>query len=72
MAGFRQADGDLVITMDADLQNPPEEIPRLVEKAEEGYVTWSAHAAQNRQGPPVPQNRPKNDQQNDHRCNRQR
>ena len=37
MAGFRQADGDLVITMDADLQNPPEEIPRLVEKAEEGY-----------------------------------
>lgn len=37
MAGFRQAGGDLVITMDADLQNPPEEIPRLVEKAEEGY-----------------------------------
>ncbi|HCM62729.1 MAG TPA: undecaprenyl-phosphate 4-deoxy-4-formamido-L-arabinose transferase [Morganella sp. (in: Bacteria)] len=37
MAGFNQADGDLVITMDADLQNPPEEIPRLVEKAEEGY-----------------------------------
>lgn len=37
MAGFNQADGDLVITLDADLQNPPEEIPRLVETAEKGY-----------------------------------
>ncbi|QTL41677.1 undecaprenyl-phosphate 4-deoxy-4-formamido-L-arabinose transferase [Xenorhabdus budapestensis] len=37
MAGFHQADGDLIITLDADLQNPPEEIPRLVRTAEEGY-----------------------------------
>ncbi|QIF93828.1 undecaprenyl-phosphate 4-deoxy-4-formamido-L-arabinose transferase [Proteus vulgaris] len=37
MAGFNQADGDLIITLDADLQNPPEEIPRLVTTAEEGY-----------------------------------
>ena len=37
MAGMSQADGDLVITLDADLQNPPEEIPRLVEAAEQGY-----------------------------------
>ncbi len=37
MAGFNQADGDLVITLDADLQNPPEEIPRLVQTAEKGY-----------------------------------
>ncbi|MCC8365261.1 undecaprenyl-phosphate 4-deoxy-4-formamido-L-arabinose transferase [Xenorhabdus sp. PB61.4] len=37
MAGFHQASGDLVITLDADLQNPPEEIPRLVKVAEEGY-----------------------------------
>ncbi|MEZ2685092.1 undecaprenyl-phosphate 4-deoxy-4-formamido-L-arabinose transferase [Proteus vulgaris] len=37
MAGFNQADGDLIITLDADLQNPPEEIPRLVITAEEGY-----------------------------------
>ncbi|MBG5948177.1 MULTISPECIES: undecaprenyl-phosphate 4-deoxy-4-formamido-L-arabinose transferase [Proteus] len=37
MAGFNQAEGDLVITLDADLQNPPEEIPRLVATAEEGY-----------------------------------
>jgi undecaprenyl-phosphate 4-deoxy-4-formamido-L-arabinose transferase len=37
MAGFEQARGDLVITLDADLQNPPEEIPRLVEQARLGY-----------------------------------
>ncbi|MFP3029311.1 MAG: undecaprenyl-phosphate 4-deoxy-4-formamido-L-arabinose transferase [Arsenophonus sp.] len=37
MAGFKQATGDLVITLDADLQNPPEEIPHLVQVAEEGY-----------------------------------
>lgn len=37
MAGFNHVSGDLVITLDADLQNPPEEIPRLVAKADEGY-----------------------------------
>jgi undecaprenyl-phosphate 4-deoxy-4-formamido-L-arabinose transferase len=37
MAGFAQVRGDLVITLDADLQNPPEEIPVLVKTAEEGY-----------------------------------
>lgn len=37
MAGFEQCRGDVVITLDADLQNPPEEIPRLVEQAELGY-----------------------------------
>lgn len=37
MAGFEECRGDLVITLDADLQNPPEEIPRLVEQAAQGY-----------------------------------
>lgn len=37
MAGFNHVSGDLIITLDADLQNPPEEIPRLVAKAQEGY-----------------------------------
>ncbi|AMO46739.1 undecaprenyl-phosphate 4-deoxy-4-formamido-L-arabinose transferase [Kosakonia oryzendophytica] len=37
MAGFSHVTGDLIITLDADLQNPPEEIPRLVAKANEGY-----------------------------------
>ena len=35
-AGFFVSKGDIVITMDADLQNPPEEIPRLVKVMEEG------------------------------------
>lgn len=36
-AGFERASGDIMVTIDADLQNPPEEIPRLVEQAEAGY-----------------------------------
>jgi glycosyltransferase involved in cell wall biosynthesis len=32
-AGFRAAQGDIVVTMDADLQNDPRDIPRLVGKA---------------------------------------
>ena len=37
MAGFSIADGDFIITIDADLQNPPEEFPRLVTEAEKGF-----------------------------------
>jgi len=37
MAGFTQCRGDIVVTIDADLQNPPEEIPRLVAEMERGY-----------------------------------
>jgi undecaprenyl-phosphate 4-deoxy-4-formamido-L-arabinose transferase len=37
MAGFEQCRGDVVVTLDADLQNPPEEIARLVAKFDEGY-----------------------------------
>lgn len=36
-AGFAKADGDLVFTMDSDLQDEPKEIPRFIEKLEEGY-----------------------------------
>jgi len=36
-AGFDQAQGKIVVTLDADLQNPPEAIPSLVAKIEEGY-----------------------------------
>lgn len=35
--GFHVCQGDIVITMDADLQDSPEEIPELVAKIEEGY-----------------------------------
>jgi glycosyltransferase involved in cell wall biosynthesis/4-amino-4-deoxy-L-arabinose transferase-like glycosyltransferase len=37
LAGVRAANYDLVITLDDDLQNPPEEIPKLVKKLAEGY-----------------------------------
>ena len=41
--GFKQANGDIIITMDGDLQDDPEEIPRFIEKIKEGYdlvVGW--------------------------------
>jgi undecaprenyl-phosphate 4-deoxy-4-formamido-L-arabinose transferase len=37
MAGFEHARGDRVVTLDADLQNPPEEIGKLLAKMDEGY-----------------------------------
>jgi undecaprenyl-phosphate 4-deoxy-4-formamido-L-arabinose transferase len=36
LAGFRNSRADVVVTLDADLQNPPEEIPRLLEAIAEG------------------------------------
>lgn len=36
MCGFRHARGDIVVTLDDDLQNPPEEIPRLLEVVQTG------------------------------------
>ena len=35
--GFSRAEGDAVFTMDSDLQDDPKEIPRFIEKLEEGY-----------------------------------
>lgn len=37
MAGLAQSVGETVVTLDADLQNPPEEIPKLLAKSDEGY-----------------------------------
>jgi undecaprenyl-phosphate 4-deoxy-4-formamido-L-arabinose transferase len=57
LAGFKVTRGDIVITLDADLQNPPEEIGNLVAKMREGYdyvgsirrerrdVAWRKHAS---------------------------
>jgi glycosyltransferase involved in cell wall biosynthesis len=36
-AGFDYARGDVIVTMDADLQNDPQDIPLLMAKIEEGY-----------------------------------
>jgi undecaprenyl-phosphate 4-deoxy-4-formamido-L-arabinose transferase len=35
-AGFETSTGEIIVTLDADLQNPPEEIPRLVDVMESG------------------------------------
>jgi len=48
MAGFERVRGEIIITMDADLQNPPEEIPKLVAAMEAGHDVVNAHR-QNRQ-----------------------
>ncbi len=37
MAGFEKSRGTSIVTMDGDLQNPPEEIPKLLKKLEEGH-----------------------------------
>jgi undecaprenyl-phosphate 4-deoxy-4-formamido-L-arabinose transferase len=37
LAGFDQSRGETVVTLDADLQNPPEEIGNLLKKIDEGY-----------------------------------
>ncbi len=36
-AGFDHARGDIIVTMDADLQNDPRDIPKLLAKIDEGY-----------------------------------
>jgi glycosyltransferase involved in cell wall biosynthesis len=41
MAGIDYASGDVIIPIDADLQNDPEDIPRLLEKLDEGYDVCS-------------------------------
>jgi undecaprenyl-phosphate 4-deoxy-4-formamido-L-arabinose transferase len=37
MAGFELAKGDVVVTLDADLQNPPEDIPKLLALIDKGH-----------------------------------
>jgi len=37
MAGFQEAEGDIVITMDADLQDDPVEIPNFIHEIQKGY-----------------------------------
>jgi dolichol-phosphate mannosyltransferase len=47
-AGFRHASGDVVVTIDADLQDDPAEIPRLLAKLDEGFDLVSGWKAQRR------------------------
>ncbi|MGQ9744658.1 MAG: glycosyltransferase family 2 protein [Dissulfurimicrobium sp.] len=36
-AGFDHANGKIIVSMDGDLQNDPQDIPRLIDRLEEGY-----------------------------------
>ena len=45
-AGFARARGDVIVTLDADLQDDPAELPKLLAKLDEGYdlvVAWRAN-----------------------------
>ncbi len=37
LCGIRMAQGEIIVTMDDDLQHPPEEIPKLLNKLQEGW-----------------------------------
>ncbi len=44
--GFEEAQGKIIVTIDADLQDDPDEIPALIEKLESGYDLvsgWKKH-----------------------------
>jgi undecaprenyl-phosphate 4-deoxy-4-formamido-L-arabinose transferase len=37
LCGIREARGEIIVTLDDDLQHPPEELPKLIDKLNEGY-----------------------------------
>ena len=43
MAGFERVRGEIIITLDADLQNPPEQIPKLIAAMEKGHDVVNTH-----------------------------
>jgi glycosyltransferase involved in cell wall biosynthesis len=47
-AGFEEAEGDVVVTIDGDLQDDPAEIPQLLAKLEEGFDLVSGWKAKRR------------------------
>ena len=52
--GFKEAEGDVVITMDADLQDSPDEIPALYHMiVDEGYDLVSGYKQNRKQGDPL-------------------
>ena len=47
-AGLSRARGSILVTMDGDLQNQPEDVPLLVEAVEAGYDVASGRRAARR------------------------
>ncbi len=57
LAGIRHATGEVVITMDADLQHHPSDIPTVLERLNEGHAvvsTWRADRADEPAGKRIP------------------
>ncbi|MGQ0653774.1 MAG: glycosyltransferase [Betaproteobacteria bacterium] len=50
MAGFERCRGERIVTLDADLQNPPEEVHKLLAKMDHGH-DYVGSVRQNRQDP---------------------
>ena len=50
LAGIRQAQGEIIVTMDDDLQNPPEEVPKLLAKLAEGHAVVYGNPIQEQHG----------------------
>jgi undecaprenyl-phosphate 4-deoxy-4-formamido-L-arabinose transferase len=50
LAGILEARNDIVVTLDDDLQHPPEEIPKLLDKLAEGYDVVYGTSEEKRQG----------------------
>ncbi|HKW94465.1 MAG TPA: glycosyltransferase family 2 protein [Methylomirabilota bacterium] len=50
MAGIAHSSGEVVVTMDADLQNDPADIPRLLEKIKDGYEVASGWRRERQDG----------------------
>lgn len=48
LAAFERVRGEVIVTLDADLQNPPEEIPKLLALYEEGYDAIGGHRVNRR------------------------
>ena len=46
LAGLEQARGEYIVTLDADLQNPPEEVGKILGKLQEGYDYVGSYRAQ--------------------------
>jgi glycosyltransferase involved in cell wall biosynthesis len=49
LCGVRAARGDVIVTLDDDLQNPPEEIPKLLSRLDEGFDVVYGAPRRNRQ-----------------------
>ena len=55
IAGIDYAEGDGIVCMDADLQHPPESIPEIIGKFEEGYEVVSMIRTKNADAGPIKQ-----------------